>query len=87
VILQLRLQSIQFFVDFRHGLFHGRILGYALFLTHAGQFCPTLRTDLCNLLRRTDTGHYVFALRIDEVLTVEEVFARSSIAAEAYARG
>ena len=86
VIFELRLQSIQFFIDFRHSLLHGRILAGTFFFAYTGQFSPTLRTDFCNLLRSTDTGNHVFALCINQILTVEKVFTGSSIAAEANTR-
>ena len=86
VVFQLRLQFVQLLVDFGHGFFHGRIFAGTLFLADALQLSPALRADFRDLLRRADAGHHVFALCVDEVLAVEEVFARSSIAAEAYAR-
>ena len=42
VVFKLRLQSIQFFIDFRHSLFHGRILGSTFFFADTCQFSPTL---------------------------------------------
>ena len=40
-----------------------------------------------DLLRRARTSHHVFALGIDQELTIEEVFARRRVAREAHARG
>ncbi|CDA56886.1 uncharacterized protein BN731_02022 [Prevotella sp. CAG:604] len=83
VILQLILQRIQFLVKFRHSLFHRRIFSYALLLRDTCTLSPALRTNLSNLLWRTDTSHYVLTLCIDEILTIEEILAITSIAREA----
>ena len=86
MVFQLGLQSIQFLIYFGHCLFHRRIFGRTFFFTHTGKFGPTLRTDNSDLLRSTDTGHNVFTLRVNQIFAVEEVFARSSIAAKANSR-
>ena len=87
MIFEFCLQSIQFLIDFRHSLLHGRIFADTFFFAYTGQFSPTLRTDFCNLLRSTDTCHNVLALCVDQIFAVKEVFARGGIAAEADSRG
>ncbi len=83
VVLQLILQRIQFLVKFRHSLFHRRIFSNTLLLRDTCTLSPALRTNLSNLLWRTDTSHYVLTLCIDEILTIEEILAITSIAREA----
>ena len=83
VVLQLILQRIQLLVKFRHSLFHRRIFSNTLLLRDACTLSPALRTNLSNLLWRTDTSHYVLTLCIDEILTIEEILAITSIAREA----
>ena len=85
VLLQFILEGIKFIIEFRHSFFHRRILCYALSLWDTSALSPTLRTDFSNLLWSTDTSYHVLALCIDEVLTIEEVFAVTSITREAYA--
>ena len=82
VVFQFSLQHIQLFIDFRHSLFHGRIFSSTLFFANTCKFCPALRTNLCNLLRSTDTCHNVFTLCIDQIFTIKQVFTRTGIAAE-----
>ena len=48
--------------------------------------CPVERASLRDLLRSTDTGYYVFALSVDEVFAVEDIFTRTSISAKANPR-
>ncbi len=43
--------------------------------------------EVDDLLRRTDAGDHVFALGVDQELTIEEVLARRRIAREAHAGG
>ena len=83
VVFQLSLESIKFCVDFWHSFFHRRILSNAFFFRDTSAFSPTLRTDLSNLLRSTDTSYYVFTLSVDQIFTVEQVFTVTSVAREA----
>ena len=83
VIFKFSLQSVQLFIDFRHCLLHGRIFGSTFFLAYTCQFSPTLRADPGNLLRSTDTRNNIFTLGVNQVFTIEEVFTRSSVTAEA----
>ena len=84
VIFQFGLKSIQFFINFRHCLFHGRELRRANIFGNASQHSPTLRTDFGDLLRSTNTGHNVFTLRVDQVFTVEKVFTCTGITRETH---
>ena len=86
VLLELVLQGVEFLVDFGHGFFHGGELGSAFFFADTGTFCPTLCTDLGDLLRRADTGYHVFTLCVYQILTVEEVLTVTGVAAEANTR-
>ena len=86
VLLELVLQGVEFLVDFGHGFFHGGELGNAFFFADTGTFSPTLCTDLGDLLGRADTGHHVFTLCVDQILTVEEVLTVTGVAAEANTR-
>ena len=78
------LDGVELTVNLGHGFFHGGEVGFALLFGDALQFSPAARAFERNLLRGADTGHYVFALCVNEPFAVEEVFARSGIAAEAY---
>ncbi len=79
VIFQFCLKRIQFVIDFRHSFFHRRIFCCTFFFAYSGQLSPTLGTDLSNLLRSTDTGYYVFTLRVNQVFTIEKVFTCSCV--------
>ena len=46
--------------------------------------CPTARAFESNLLRSADAGNNVFALSVDEVFAVEDVFTSSGVAAECH---
>ena len=48
--------------------------------------CPVERSSLRDLLRSTDTSYHVFALSVDEVFAVEDIFTRTSISAKANSR-
>ena len=85
VLFELGLDGVELTVNLGHGFFHGGEVGFALLFGDALQFSPAARAFERNLLRGADTGHYVFALCVNEPFAVEEVFARSGIAAEAYA--
>ena len=84
MVFQLCLQFVQLPIDFRHGFFHWRIFGDAVFFWNTSTFRPTLRTNLRDLLRCTDTSHHVFALCVDQVFTIEEVFSVTGITRETY---
>ena len=79
MIFQFCLECIQFLVDFRHCLFHGREFSCTNIFSHTSQYSPTLRTDLSDLLRSTDTCNYVFTLCVNQVFTIEKVFTRTGI--------
>ena len=70
---------------FRHRLLERREFGLALFFADALQLSPTAAAFGHDLLRGAYTSHHVFALSVDEVFTVEHVFASSGIAREANA--
>ena len=86
VLLQMMLNLVELLVDGRHHLLQRRIFRTTLLLRNILRLGPTLRPLDGDLLRRADTRHHVFALRIDEVLAVEDVLARGGIAREGYAR-
>ena len=86
VVFEFGLDSVELLVDFGHSLFHRGELCFALFFRNALQFCPAARAFERDLLRRADTCHNVLTLCINEPFAVEEVFARSGVAAEANAR-
>ena len=53
------------------------------------QLVVRLRHDLLQfgeMHRRADAGHHVFALRIDQEVAIEDLFARARVAREAHAR-
>ncbi len=85
MLFQFVLYVVQLLVDFGHGFFHRRILACAFLFGDACTFCPTLRTDFCDLLWSTDAGYHVFALSVDKIFTVEKVFTVTGITAETYA--
>ena len=47
---------------------------------------PVERASLCDLLRSADPSYYVFALSVDEVFAVEDIFTRTCISAKANTR-
>ena len=51
------------------------------------ELSPATRTFDCDLLRSANAGNYVFALGVDEVFAVENVFAGGSIAGECHTSG
>ena len=82
MIFQFSLESIQFFIDFRHCFFHWREFRSTNIFGNASQYSPTLRTNLSDLLWSTDTCHYIFTLCVNQVFTVEKVFACTGISWE-----
>ena len=83
MVFQFGLQGIQFFVDFRHSFFHRGIFGYAFFFRNTCTFCPTLRTDFCDLLRGTDTGHNIFTLCVDQIFAIKQILTVTCVTREA----
>ena len=79
VMLQLILESVELLVKLRHSLFHRRILGSTLLFRDTGTLSPALRTNLCNLLRSTDTSYHVLTLCVDKILTIEEILTITSV--------
>ena len=79
VVLQLILESVEFLIEFRHSLFHRRILGSTLLFRDTCTLSPALRTNLCNLLWSTDTGYHVLTLCVDKILTIEEILTITSV--------
>ena len=79
VVLQFILESVELLVKLRHSLFHRRILGSTLLFRDTGTLSPALRTNLCNLLRSTDTSYHVLTLCVDKILTIEEILTITSV--------
>ncbi len=86
MLLQLLLYVIELGIDLWHSLFHGRIFRRANCLVNALLCCPSLRTFLGNLLWSTNTCHDILTLGVYQILTIEDVLARSGVTAEAYTR-
>ena len=86
VLLQVALNFVQLLVNRRHDLFERRVFRAALLLGDVLGHGPALRAFDGDLLRGADAGHDVLALRVDQVLAVEEVFTRRGVAREGYAR-
>ena len=86
VLLQVALNLVQLLVNRRHDLFERRVFRAALLLGDVLGHGPALRAFDGDLLRGADAGHDVLALRVDQVLAVEEVFTRRGVAREGYAR-
>ena len=79
-ILIVRFEKVedtrQFGVSLWHGLFHRKRLCPSCFARGLGQ-----------ILRGADARHHVFALRIDQILTVIGAFTGCRVAGERNARG
>lgn len=87
VVLQMALDFIQLLVNGGHHLFERGVFRFALLLGDVLRGSPAARTFERDLLRGADAGHDVLALRVDQILAVEEVFARGGVARESDARG
>ena len=70
-----------------HRLLERGILGCTLLFADALKGGPAARTLDGDLLGGADAGNHIFALGVDEVFAVEDVFAGSGIAGEGYAGG
>ena len=66
----------QLLEDNWHHLFHCRKVGTVTFFANKGQ-----------MLRRPNTGDNIFALRIDQVLAVKNIFACRGVAGKRHTRG
>ena len=86
VIFQRRLGLDQLSVDLWHDFFERREFGGAIGFADLCQLCPTTRAIQRDLLRRTDTGHNVLTLRIDQEFAVKHVFTGRCIARKGNAR-
>ncbi len=58
-----------------------------VFFADSGKLCPAFGTDLGDLLGSADTGDDIFALGIDQVLTVEEILSGGGITGKSNACG
>ncbi len=76
----------EFLCAYGHRFLERGILGCADFFRDALEGSPAARAFDGNLLGCADAGYDVLALSVDEVFTVEDVFAGSSVAAESHAR-
>ena len=83
VVLKLLLNTVEFFIQFWHSLFHRRILACTLSLADTLQFSPTTATFKCDLLRGTDTGYNVLTLCINKIFTIEQILTCGGVTAEA----
>ncbi len=70
-----------------HGFFERGIFRGAFFLGDALKGSPAARAFDGDLLGSANTGHNVLTLCVDEVFTVEDVFAGGSVARESHAGG
>ena len=86
ILLQMMLNIIQFVIYRRHNLLERGVLLGALLLRDVLRLGPTTRALDGNLLRGTNTCHNILTLSIYEVLTIEDIFARSCIARECHTR-
>ncbi len=81
--LKLDADRVELLEDLGHDLLQRRILRLAHRLGDRTRLGPLARTLDRDLLRRTDTRHHIFALRIDQVFAVEIlVLASRRIAGE-----
>ena len=87
MLFQLVLNVEQLFIDFRHGFFHGRIIGLAYFFANILLLGPFYTSFLGDLLWRSDARNDVLTLRIDQIFSIETVLTSCCIAGEAYACG
>ena len=70
-----------------HCLFKSGIFSCAFLFADTLQGSPAARALDGDLLRSANAGYHVFALSVDEVFAVEDVFACGGVAAEGYAGG
>ena len=84
VVFEFLLSFDKCFCTFGHGLFERRIFGCTFFFRYTLQCSPAARSFECDLLGGAYTGNYVFSLCIDEVLSVKDIFAGSSVTSECY---
>ena len=87
VLLEVVLNLVQLLVDRGHHLLERGVFRGALRLRNVLRLGPALRAFDRDLLRGADAGHDVLSLRIDQVLSVEDVLARRGVARESHARG
>ena len=85
IVFEVLLDFVQLFERGGHHLFERRIFQRAFAFRNALQFGPAARTFEGDLLRRADAGYHVFALCVDQVFAVENVFAGSGVARKGHA--
>ncbi len=74
----------KFSSTYGHRFFERGIFLHTFFFSDALKGCPTAASLNCNLLRSTDTGYDILALRVDKILAVEYVLACGRITAESH---
>ena len=80
------LKHIELGIDLGHGFFHRWVEAGTHLFADALLVCPVERASLCDLLWCTDPSYYVFALSVDEVFAVEDIFTGTCISAKANTR-
>ena len=80
MLFEFILNFIKLFVNFRHIFFERRIFFASFFFGNTLRFRPFNRTFFRNLLRRSDTGYNVLALRVNQIFAVENIFAGCRVA-------
>ena len=85
VLLEAMLNFHELCGALGHRLLERGVLACALGLADALQLSPTAAALGHDLLRGAHAGHHIFALSVDEVLTVEQVLASSGVARECHA--
>ena len=86
VLLQVVLYLVELLVNHGHHLLERGVFRAAVFFGDVLGCGPALRAFDGDLLRGADAGYDVLALRVDQVLAVEDVFTRRGVARECHAR-
>ncbi len=85
ILLQVVLYLVEFFIYGRHHLFERGVFAATLGFRYVLCLRPAARTLDGDLLGSADARYHVFALCVDQVFAVEEVFTRCCVAREGYA--
>ncbi|OPZ14516.1 MAG: hypothetical protein BWZ06_00922 [Bacteroidetes bacterium ADurb.BinA261] len=86
IIFQFLLYLYQLFCTLGHTFFQGRIFCGSFFFRNSLLLSPATRSFEGYLLWRTYTCHDVFALRVDQIFAIKNIFAGGCIARKGHTR-
>ncbi len=87
IIFEFLLRFDQLSGTFGHDFLERGVFGRPFLFADALHLGPSVGALEGNLLRSTHAGYHIFALSIDKILAVKQVFARGGVAGESYAGG